>query len=188
VQGGLSIVGFAMTFLLARQDVRNLTQRGYRAPSLWWVILPFFYFVVRMIRVGMRSAAMAVTYLLTAAALVALVYFAFIGNPALLSLFSPPVDATSSAIPTPVTTLSAQERDNILTQAGTEAQVRLELGKTFEVGSLECVPFSSIDAGTTTTCVVELDSKMYNAGLQLTPDEPSTAFFITGILPVEDSP
>jgi hypothetical protein len=66
--------------------------------------------------------------------------------------------------------------------------VRLELGKTFEVGSLECVPFPSVDAGTTTTCVVELDSKMYNAGLQLTPDEPSTAFFITGILPVEDSP
>lgn len=188
VQGGLGLVAFAMTFLLARQDVRQLTEGGYRAPSLWWVLLPFFYFVVRMVRVGMRSAAMAVTYLLSGAALVALLYFAFIGNPMLLSLFSPPVDATSSAIPTPVVTLSPQERDNLLTQAGTEAQVRLELGKTFEVGSVTCEPFASNEAGTTTTCVVELDGSMWNAGLELTPEEPSTAFFITGIIAVQSTP
>jgi|GEM_PF-6828129 len=183
VQGGLSIVGFAMTFLLARQDVRHLVERGYRAPSLWWVLLPFFYFVVRTVRVGARGAAMVVTYLLASVALGGLLYVAFVGNPALLASLTPSVPADSSAIPTPVVTLSAQERANILTPDGTEAQLRLDLAKTFDVGAVDCVQFPSTDAGTTTTCVVELDGVAYNAGLQITPDEPGTAFVLTGMLP-----
>ncbi len=185
MQGGLAIVGFAMTFLLARQDIRHLLQRGYRAPSLWWVLLPFFYFVVRMVRVGARGAGMVVTYLLSFVALVGLLYVAFIGNPALLSVLTPSVPAETSAIPTPVVTLSPQERTNILTEEGTEAQLRLELGKTFDVGDVDCVPFpSTTKPGTTTSCVVVADGLTYNAGLELTPDEPSTAFVLTGMLPV----
>jgi hypothetical protein len=186
VQGGLSVVGFAMTFLLARQDIRHLTQRGYRAPSAWLVLLPFVYFVVRMVRVGLRGVAMVVTYLLAFVALVGLLYVSFIGNPALLSVLTPSVPAETSAIPSPVATLSAQERTNILTQAGTEAQLRLDLAKTFDVGAVDCVEFPSIEAGTTTTCVVVLDGATYNAGLQVTPDEPDTAFVLTGMLPAEN--
>ncbi len=184
VQGGLSIVGFAMTFLLARQDVRHLTERGYRAPSLWWVLLPFFYFVARMIRVGMRGAAMVVVYLLSSVALVALLYFVLVGNPAILTSLVPSVPADSSSIPTPVVTLTAQERANLLTQDGVEAQLRVDLAKTFDVAAVDCVPFPSLDAGTTTTCVVNLDGVDYNAGLQVTPDDPATAFVVTGMLPV----
>ena len=181
VQAGLALVGLGMTVLLARQDIRLLTERGYRAPSLGWVFLPFFYFVVRMVRVGMRGAAMVVTYLLSTVALVGLLYLAFIGNPALLTSLVP---ADSSAIPTPVVTLSAQERANLLTDDGVEAQLRVDLAKTFDVGSVACEPFLSLDAGTTTTCVVNLDGTDYNAGLEVTPDEPSTAFVVTGMLPV----
>ena len=184
VQAGLAVVGFAMTFLLARQDVRQLKETGYRAPSLWWVLLPLLYFVVRMVRVGLRGLGMVVTYLLSAVALVGLLYMAFIGNPALLSAITPPVPADSTAIPTPVVTLTAQERATILTQAGTEAELRLELAKTWEVGTIACVPFPSTDAGTTTTCVVQLDGVSYNAGLEVTPDEPGAAFLLTGMLPV----
>ena len=179
VQAGLSIVGFAMTFLLARQDVRHLVERGYRAPSLWWVLLPLLYFVVRTVRVGVRGVAMVATYLLAFVALGGLLYVAFVSNPALRS-----VPADGSAIPTPVVTLSAQERANILTPDGTDAQLRLDLAKTWDVGTVDCVPFPSTDAGTTTTCVVELDGVAYNAGLQITPDEPGTAFVLTGMLPV----
>lgn len=186
VQLGLAVVAFAMTFLLARQDIRHLTERGYRAPSLWWVLLPFFYFVVRVVRVGLRSAGMLVTYLLSFVALVGLLYLAYIGNPALLSMFTPAVQASSSAIPTPVETLTAQERDNLLTQDGVEAQVRIDLAKTFDVGTITCEPFTSIEPGTTTTCIVELDGKQYNAGLQVTPDDPAAAFAVTGLTPVEN--
>lgn len=184
VQGGLAIVGFAMTFLLARQDIRHLTERGYRAPSLWWVILPFFYFIVRMVRVGVRGVAMVVTYLLSFIALTALLYFSFIGNPLLLNSLVPSIPADSSAIPTPVATLTAQERANLLTQDGVEAQLRVDLAATFDVGAVDCVPFANLDEGTTTTCVVNLDGVDYNAGLQVTPDEPATAFVVTGMLPV----
>ena len=183
VQGGLAIVAFAMTFLLARQDVRNLAERGYRTPSVWWVLLPFLYFVVRMAKVGVRGLWMVVTYLLSFAALVGLLYVAFVGNPALLSLITPSVPATSSAIPTPVATLSDQERKNLLTPDGVEAQLRVDLAKTFDVGSIDCVPFPSTDVGVTTTCVVVLDGVTYNAGLEVTPNEPSTAFVVTGMLP-----
>ena len=186
VQGGLALVGFALTFLLARQDIRQLVSRGHRAPSLWLILLPLVYFVVRMVRVGMRSAGMVVTYLLSSVALVVLLYFAFMGNPVLLSVLTPSVPAETSAIPTPVATLSAQERENLLTEAGTEAQLRLELGKTFDVGAVDCVPFPSADPGTTTSCVVVLDGVSYNAGLEVTPDEPGTAFLLTGMLPVEN--
>ncbi len=184
VQAGLAVVGFAMTFLLARQDIRQLKDTGYRAPSLWWVLLPLIYFVVRMVRVGLRGAGMVVTYLLSAVALAGLLYFAFVGNPALLSAITPPVPADSTAIPAPVATLSAQERATALTQAGMEAELRTELAKTWEVGTVECVPFPSTEAGTTTTCVVQLDGVDYNAGLEVTPDEPSAAFLLTGMLPV----
>ena len=129
---------------------------------------------------------MLVTYLLSSAALVVLLYFAVLGNPALLSVLTPSVPAETSAIPTPVATLSAQERENLLTQAGTEAQLRLELGKTFDVGAVDFVPFPSADPGTTTSCVVVLDGVSYNAGLEVTPDEPGTAFLLTGMLPVEN--
>jgi hypothetical protein len=187
VQAGLGIVGFAMTFLLARQDVRHLTQRGYRAPSLWWVLLPFFYFVVRMVRVGVRGVAMVITYLLSAVAVVALLYLAFVGNPALLATLAPSVPAETSAIPTPVTALSAQERASILTEDGTEAQLRLELSETWtDIGSVDCVGFTSNEPGTTTTCVVELDGVPYSAGLEITPDEPGAAFLLTGMIPVEN--
>lgn len=185
VQAGFAVVAFAMTFLLARQDTRHLIERGYRAPSVWWVLLPFFYFVARTVRVGARSLGMLITYVLSFVALLGLLYLAYIGNPALLSLFTPPVQASSSAIPTPVETLTGQERDNLLTQDGIEAQVRLDLAKTFEVGTVTCEPFASIDPGTTTTCVVELDGTQYNAGLQVTPDDPAAAFAITGLTPVE---
>ena len=184
VQAGLGIVGFAMTYLLARQDVRQLKDNGYRPPSMWWVLLPFGYFVVRMVRVGVRSAGMAVTYLLSFVALIALLYVAFVANPALLAAITPSIPATSSAIPTPVATLSAQERANILTPDGVEAQLRLDLAKTFDVGTVDCAPFANLDAGTTTTCVVDLDGVAYNAGLEVTPDEPATAFIVTGMLPV----
>ncbi|MBX3099725.1 MAG: DUF2510 domain-containing protein [Salinibacterium sp.] len=183
VQGGLALVGFAMTFLLARQDVRNLTERGFRAPSVWWVLLPFLYFVVRMGKVGVRGLGMLVTYLLSFVALVGLLYVAFIGNPALLSLITPSMPATSTAIPTPVATLSDQERNNLLTPDGVEAQLRVDLAKTFDVGSIDCVPFPSTDVAATTTCVVVLDGVTYNAGLEVTPNEPSTAFVVTGMLP-----
>lgn len=182
VQGGLSIIGFALSFLLARQDVRYLEERGYHPPSLWWVLLPFLYFVVRATRVGARGVAMVVTYLLSFAALVGLLYLAFVGNPALLSMLMPSTPAESSAIPTPVATLSAQERANILTPDGTEAQLRLDLAKTWDVGAVDCVPFPSTEAGVTTTCVVELDGVAYNAGIEVTPDEPGTAFVLTGML------
>ncbi len=184
VQAGLAVVGFAMTFLLARQDIRQLKDSGYRPPSLWWVLLPLLYFVVRMVRVGLRGAGMVVTYLLSAVALSGLLYFAFMGNFALLSAITPSVPANSTAIPTPVVTLTPQERATILTQAGTEAELRLELAKTWEVGTVECVPFPSTDAGTTTTCVVQLDGVSYNAGLEVTPDQPGAAFLLTGMLPV----
>ena len=186
VQAGLSIVGFAMTFLLARQDIRHLVERGHRAPSPWWVLLPFFYFVVRMVRVGVRGAGMVVTYLLSFVALVGLLYLAFMGNSALLSALTPSLPAESTAIPTPVVTLSAQERANILTPDGTEAQLRLDLAKTWDVGTVDCVPFPSTDAGVTTTCVAQLDGVAYNVGLQITPDEPDSAFVNTGMIPVEN--
>ncbi|MCU1410267.1 MAG: hypothetical protein JWR04_974 [Rhodoglobus sp.] len=184
VQAGLAMVGFAMTFLLARQDIRQLKDSGYRPPSLWWVLLPLLYFVVRMVRVGLRGAGMVVTYLISAVALSGLLYFALMGNLALLSAITPSVPADSTAIPTPVITLTAQERATSLTQAGTEAELRLELAKTWEVGTVECVPFPSTDAGTTTTCVVQLDGVSYNAGLEVTPDQPGAAFLLTGMLPV----
>ncbi|CAN5183538.1 hypothetical protein BH11ACT5_BH11ACT5_01260 [soil metagenome] len=184
VQAGLAVVGLAMTFLLARQDIRQLKDNGYRPPSLWLVLLPLLYFVVRMVRVGVRGAGMVVTYLLSAVALSGLLYFALMGNLALLSAITPSVPANSTAIPTPVVTLTAQERATILTQAGTEAELRLELAKTWEVGSVKCVPFPSTDAGTTTTCVVQLDGVSYNAGLEVTPDEPGAAFLLTGMLAV----
>ncbi|CAN5150122.1 hypothetical protein BH09ACT5_BH09ACT5_07770 [soil metagenome] len=186
VQGGLSVVGFVLTLLLARLDIRQLRARGYRAPSLWWVLLPFVYFLIRMVRVGVRGAGMTVTYLLASVALSGLVYLSVIGNPALLSVLSPSVPAESTPIPSPETTLSVQERANILTEAGTEAQLRLDLAKTFDVGDVDCVPFPSTAARTTTTCVVVLDGAPYNAGLEVTPDDPGTAFVLTGMLPVEN--
>ena len=184
VQAGLAAVGFLLTVLLARQDVRSLKERGYRAPSAWWVLLPFFYFLIRMIRVGARGLAMFLVYLLSTAALAGLLYVAFIGSPALLSTLVPSTPAETSAVPTPVATLSAQERANLLTPDGIAAQLRVDLAKTFDVGSVDCVPFASTDAGTTTTCVVVLDGVSYNAGLEVTPTEPDSAFVVTGMLPV----
>ena len=184
VQAGLLVVAFAMTFLLARQDVRLLTERGYRTPSVWWVLLPFAYFFVRLLRVGLRGMGMLVTYFLSAVALVGLLYLAFVGNPALFSTFGPSVQAESTPIPTPVATLSDQERANLLTPDGIEAKLRIDLASTWDVGTVDCVPFPSTDPGTTTTCVVVLDNVSYNAGLQVTPDEPDVAFVLTGMLPV----
>jgi hypothetical protein len=185
VQAGLGVVGFALTFLLARQDIRRLDERGYRAPSAWWVLLPFFYFVVRMVRVGVRGVGMVVAYLVSSVALVGLLYLALIGNPALLSVITPSLPADSTPIPAPVVTLTPQERADILTPDGTEAELRLELAKTWDVGTIDCVPFPSTGAGTTTTCVVVLDNVAYNAGLEITPDEPGSAFLVTGMLPVD---
>jgi hypothetical protein len=187
VQAGLAAIGFLLTVLLARQDVRSLRERGYRAPSAWWVLVPFFYFLIRMIRVGARGLGMFLVYLLSTAALAGLLYVAFIGSPALLSTLVPATPAETSAIPTPLATLSAQERANLLTPDGIEAQLRVDLAKTFDVGTVDCVPFSSTDAGTTTTCVVVLDGVSYNAGLEVTPSEPDAAFVVTGMLPVQGS-
>ena len=184
VQVGLGLLGFAMTFLLARQDIRLLAHRGYRAPSLWWVLLPFFYFVARLVRVGVKSVGMVIAYLLSSVALVALLYLTLIGYPSVLASLVPSIPADSSSIPTPVVTLSPQERANLLTPEGVEAQLRVDLAATFEVGDLSCVPFPDLEEGTTTTCVVSLDGVDYNAGLQVTPNEPSTAFVVTGMLPV----
>jgi len=184
VQAGLLVVAFAMTFLLARQDVRLLAERGYRTPSVWWVLFPFAYFFVRLLRVGMRGMGMLVTYFLSAVALVGLLYLAFVGNPALFSSLGPSVPAESTPIPTPVATLSDQERANLLTPDGIEAKLRIDLAGTWDVGTVDCVPFPSTDPGTTTTCVVVLDDVSYNAGLQVTPEEPGVAFVLTGMLPV----
>jgi len=182
VQGGLLLVAFGMTFLLARQDTSNLRRAGYRAPSTWWVLLPFGYFFVRLLRVGMRGMGMLVTYFLSVVAFSGLV-FALVGHPGLFTTLTPSIPAETSSVPTPVATLSAQERANLLTADGIEAKLRLDLASTWDVGAVDCVPFASLDPGVTTTCVVVLDGETYNAGLQVTPDEPDEAFVLTGMLP-----
>ena len=130
----------------------------------------------------MRGMGMLITYFLSVVAFSGLVV-ALVGHPGLFTALTPSTPAETSSVPTPVATLSDQERANLLTPDGVEAKLRLDLASTWDVGAVDCVPFASLDPGVTTTCVVVLDGETYNAGLQVTPDEPDEAFVLTGMLP-----
>ena len=186
VQGISALLGLLLIFGLVTLDRTRLEAQSYRSPSAWWILLPPVYFVRRVMLVGRESLGMLVTWFVSVLLLVGLLAAAVLTQGAVFD-FVPDtgqgelVDETE--VPS-VDPLTADQRAALLTDEGTEAQLRKDLAATFQVGSVECEPFPSQASGVTTTCVVELDGIEYNAGLQVTPDAP-TAFVLLGMLPVD---
>jgi len=191
VQAGLAIVVVTVTVLLVILDARTLRSRGLASPSVWWMLLPLVYLVMRVVRVGRASVGLVLTYLLAHAALAALVVYLVLQTTLLSGLtlagipLGEPEEGSTGTVTAGEPELTAAERAELLTPAGTEAWLREDLSTTWEVGDIDCPPFPSKSATATVTCLVELDGEPYNAGLQVTPDEPTTAFVLTGMLPAE---
>lgn len=181
----VGVLGVVLLLALARVDSSRLRDHGHRAPSMWWAIVLPLYFIRRVATVGRASIALLLVHLLTLVAVAGAVFFLTTQTAVLVALDTPAAQTDGTVAVQEGASLTASERAEQLTEAGTEAKLRSDLEKTWGVGAVDCQPFPSDAALATTTCVVELDGVPYNAGLQITPDEPTVAFVLTGMLPAE---
>ena len=180
LQGVAALLHFAITALLVVIDTDRLRVKGHRAPSAAWVLVPLLYFIMRVVRVGRSSVGMLVTYLLAPVAVVGIVVLlAF--QTTLLDPVLTRDDGSTGTVTVGETDLSAEERARQLTDVGAEDTLRTELAADWQVGALDCQPFPTDAAKTTTTCLVDLDGTPYTATLETTPDSPTTAFVLAGL-------
>ena len=184
------VVGLILTFGLAKHDGTRLRAAGFdRPPSPAWVLLPVVYFILRVVRTGRSSLAMLLVYLLLQLTLVAIVVLSVLTLVASYSNSSESsvVSSPQSVVPT-ATTLTQQERDYLLSPAGVDESLRYYFGGV-QIGELQCDPFPSTAADTTTTCLVEADGVLYEMILRVTPDFPDTAFVVDTMTPLDaDAP
>jgi hypothetical protein len=181
---GVVAMAIVLTFGLVKVDTMRLRDNGYEPPTAWLFLLPLVYFIVRTGRVGRRGIGMLLAYLAPQVLALGLIAWgaSYLAAHPELDPFG--LDVPSQVLSEPA--LTAQERADLLTDEGTETQLRADLTAVWDVGTVDCEPFPAEPADATTTCVVELDGALYDAGLQKSPNQPATAFVLLGMIPVED--
>ena len=197
----LSVVSLLATivlmFGLARTDGKTLGKNGYRETSPGWVLAPFVYFILRVVRTGRRSVPMLVAWTVLqtvlfglVAVLVASVYFHY------LSTGTPPAPATQSSqggLPSgggdtssgddPSVILTDGDRAFLMTPAGMAAAIQYAYGDEHSIASVDCEPFASQEQDALTTCLMVADGGEWDVTLRLTPQYDDVAYIIDDIVP-----
>ena len=186
------LLAVLLMFGLARHDGILLKQRGYdRPPSAGWVFLPLVYFILRTVRVGRRGVPMLVVWSALQTLLVVSFVWLFSIALSLVTQLNPteqPVEQTAPIESSEIeqgTALSEDERAYMLTPPGIEDSLRFYFAQEMEVQSIDCDPFTTTAAGSTTTCLVVGDGAGYEVILRVTPDFPDTAFVVDTITPLD---
>jgi len=162
--GGASLV---VTLLLCSSDNRVLKERGYRPPGWGWGFIPIVYFIYRIVRVGKDSLWPFLVWIGLQFVLYVIIVLAV-----LLPMIA------SGAFDGP---LSTAERAAQLTPVGMAEQLGADLTEAgHDVTSIVCPPLSSTAAGTEVQCQVENPTSTMYVVVAVTPEEPGTAFVVSG--------